>query len=60
MKQKPTLERIIAVAAQALLAITVLILVNHRLGVPPAINRTISLLLTTGVATALVESIKKL
>ncbi len=59
MNQKPTLERIITVGAQALLLITALFLVNRWLGIPLVINGAISLLLLTGVVAALVESGKK-
>ncbi len=60
MNQKPTLERIITVGVQALLVITLLFLVNRWLGVPLVVNGAISLLLLTGVVSALVQSSRKL
>jgi hypothetical protein len=60
MNQKPTLERIVTVGAQALLVITVLFLVNRWLGVPLVIDGAISLLMLTGVVAALVQNIRKL
>lgn len=58
MNKKPTLERIVTVSIQALLIIILIFIVNHRLGVPPLINRAIALLLLTGVVSAIVQTIK--
>ena len=60
MDQKPTLERIITIGAQAFLLITVLFLGNRWLGISLVVNGTICLLLLTGVVAALVESVRRL
>lgn len=60
MNQKPTLERIVTIGAQAFLIITLLFVVNRSLGVPPIVNRAIALLLLTGMVSAPVQSIRML